>query len=115
MIKNLTSAHFEVPYSGPDDSIATFYELLGLKYANGAIRFAQFEVFFGGIFDGPICQFVIETNKNPGFIETELIKQGRKILESGFDISGPFLIVEDPAGLRVRIGYTLAALASASI
>jgi hypothetical protein len=78
--------------------------VLGIEVNNGILAFEKFEIFFGDELGAKDFQLVIETQKDLSQIEELLIQKGGEIISSGFDISGPYLIVKDPSGLRIRIG-----------
>ncbi|HHE40218.1 MAG TPA: hypothetical protein ENL10_01805 [Candidatus Cloacimonetes bacterium] len=50
---------------------------------------------------------MLEVDLGPVEVESIVKEHNCEIIESGFDVSGPFLIIYDPAGLRLRIGSAL--------
>lgn len=100
---NLQSC-LEVPFEGDLALIDQFYSVLGVKVNNGFLTFTHFDIFFGKDLGLNNFQLVIETKKKLSKIEPLLIDNGGELIDSGFDISGAYLIVKDPSGLRIRIG-----------
>jgi predicted enzyme related to lactoylglutathione lyase len=105
------SSHAEVPFAGDLDLIKQFYEMLGITVSNGVLTFERFEIFFGNELGIEHFQIAIDVDVDLSRIESQIAEKGGTIIESGFDMSGPFIIARDPAGLRVRIGMSQHTLA----
>lgn len=107
---NINSAHAEISHNATFESIAAFYNLFGISSKDGVICFTDFKIFFNAGLELPVSQLVLSIDGELSAVEYELEKQGRRILESSFDSSGPYIVVEDPFGLRVRVERSLCAL-----
>lgn len=96
-----------IPYDGDLQNIDKFYSMLGLNISNGRLLIEKVEIIFGNHEDG-IEDLQIWINVESDFKELEQILNysGGKILQRGIGGSGPYFIVEDPAGLKLHIGMT---------
>ena len=111
---NVHSCFATVPFDGELSAIDGFYKIFGVDAKQGVVSFGKFEFFFGGAELGfEQFQVVITVDEDPCVIEDEIKEKGGNILERGFDGSGPYLDVEDPAGLKLRVYMEMDALAEA--
>ncbi len=94
-----------VPYSGELDRVDMFYNILGIQSNNGIVRNCGFEIVYGrkGVQFSKF-QFVIEVDADLDNVEKELRENDFRLVDSGFDGAGPFLLVEDPSGMVLRVG-----------
>lgn len=95
------------PYSGDLSRIDKFYRLLGIHSENGIVKNKGFEIIYGreslNVSD---FQLVVEVKQDLSDMEKTLKNEGFNVTESGYDGAGPFLLVEDPSGMIVRIGVS---------
>ena len=108
----MSAAHAEVPYSGELRLVHDFYSALGVEVTELGVRFSSIEfVYTDGdlAIDGQLLS--IEIDRDLSEVEEIFNDIGVAVLNSGFDISGPFLVAVDPAGQKVRVSLSSAALA----
>lgn len=108
----MKSVHEEVPYSGDMGAIRDFYDVLGIEVTSIGVRFSSFELIYvdeKSSIDGSVLS--VEIDGDLGEVEKRFEKMGVKPLRSGFDTGGPFIVVADPAGKKVRISFSMEALA----
>ena len=105
-------SHFiAYPFIGELNRINQFYKWLGIDVEGGMLSFKEFNIFFGGEeFGINNFQLVIQIDKSVSDFQSELEANNIVPLESGFDASGPFYIITDPAGIQVRVGFSSEAL-----
>jgi hypothetical protein len=107
------SMHAEVFFGGEIEVILSFYKALGVPTTENGVLFKDLEMYFSDIPGTPQFQFVIELDDDLARLERKVKAVGGSIVERGFDMSGPFLIVKDPAGTQVRIGVSIGSLKNA--
>lgn len=94
-------------YEGEINKIDQFYQILGVEVDQGIVKFKNFEIFYGTeLAAGESFQLVIMINHDIDETEQQLIDIGYKILDRGFDGSGPYFVTNDPAGLLLRVTVT---------
>lgn len=100
------SAFYSIaPYTGELSEIDKFYSILGVNSVNGIIKDDKFQFIYGRNGLNVSCfQLVVEVNKDLTVIENALAEEGYDIMDSGYDGAGPYLLVEDPSGITVRVG-----------
>jgi hypothetical protein len=109
---NLRSSIGMVWFNGEIQLIDRFYQFLGIDVENGKLSFKEFELYYGDIdTESKGFQIVLEVDSFDR-VEALIEEYGGTIVERGFGMSGPFLLVRDPAGINVRIGPTLDTLSA---
>jgi predicted enzyme related to lactoylglutathione lyase len=103
----MKSAHAEVAFSGESSLIREFYEFLGVRTTTEGLVFEKFEILYGGPFIDSDFQICIDVDSDIETAEAHVVKHGGRVVESGFDMSGPFIVANDPAGLKLRIGLSI--------
>jgi hypothetical protein len=111
-MKTTPSPFLTVPFAGDIELIKEFYKLLGVRMSSDGLVFQNFEIVFSAA-EGLRYQLVVTVDEDLDALEAELAKKGGVVIDSGFDVSGPFMIVRDPAGLSVRIDLTPEGMARA--
>lgn len=103
--------HAEVRFDGEMLSLEQFYEPLGVKVTELGLRFENFQlIYFGEGLGVDELTLSISIDGDLNEVETHYQNIGVAVLDEGFDSSGPYIVVRDPAGLRVCIRLTSAAL-----
>lgn len=108
----MKSVYAEVPYSGDLKRVHDFYRVLGVETTDLGIRFSNFEFVYADesmACDGRVL--LVEVDVDLDEIEAAYGKIGVPLFRSGFDVSGPFLVVVDPAGQTVHVNLSSEGLA----
>jgi hypothetical protein len=93
--------YFEARFDGETRNVDQFYNSIGIESKNGVVSLAGSLVFF---IPNALHEFVVSIELDDlDRAEAELRKLGVEFLDRGFDSSGPFALVKDPAGLIVRL------------
>lgn len=97
----------EIPYSGDMGAVRDFYEVIGVGVTDIGIVFNNFEIIYidkDQSIDGNLLSVIIDDDLDDVIKRFEKI--GVKPLRSGFDTGGPFVVVVDPAGKKVRVSLS---------